>query len=126
MRNAEAAAIANRWIAFFTTPEVERSEQQRNDDSWWEIPKEQPELCYAIILAALDAMPTDPANAAFQSLAAGPLEDLLGKHGPTVIERVETEARRNPAFNLLLGGVWKGSMTDDIWTRVQAARLNAW
>jgi hypothetical protein len=36
-------------------------------------------------------------------LAAGPVEDLLREHGPAVIDRVEAEARRNPAFNNVLG-----------------------
>jgi hypothetical protein len=59
-------------------------------------------------------------------LAAGPLEDLLATVGPKYIDRVEQLARRDPKFNWLLGGVWKNNMTDEVWERVQAIRLNVW
>lgn len=59
-------------------------------------------------------------------LAAGPLEDLLVYHGETFIERVEARAQQNPAFNRLLGGVWKNAMSEDVWQRVQAARDEVW
>jgi hypothetical protein len=69
------------------------------------LPREDPELCYKVILQALRIVPADPGNSIFQALAACPLEDLLAAHGAAMIERVEVEARRNPEFNLLLGGV---------------------
>jgi hypothetical protein len=55
-----------------------------------------------------------------QVLSAGPVEDLLAKHGESFIERVEEEARRDPQFAKLLGGVWKNRMTDEVWARLQA------
>lgn len=81
---------------------------------------------FQAILSALKNTKADPAHPTFQNLAAGPLEDLLSDHGAELIEKVETEARRNPSFNLLLGGVWEGGMTKEIWGRVQAARLKVW
>jgi hypothetical protein len=54
------------------------------------------------------------------------MEDLLSEHGAEIIERVEVEARRNPSFNLLLGGVWQGGMSKEVWARVQSARLRTW
>jgi hypothetical protein len=59
-------------------------------------------------------------------LAAGPVEDLLRLHGPAVIDRVETEARRNPAFNNVLGGVWSSSIDPDVWKRVEQIRNKVW
>ena len=44
----------------------------------------------------------------------------MAKNGERFINRVEAEARKNPMFAKLLGGVWKNRMTDDIWLRVQA------
>jgi hypothetical protein len=38
-------------------------------------------------------------------VAAGPLEDLLHKHGDVVIDRVELHARTDPKFRLALTGV---------------------
>lgn len=53
-------------------------------------------------------------------LAAGPLEDLLAYQGETIIDAVEAEAGRNEKFRALLRGVWRNSMTSDVWARVQA------
>jgi len=39
-------------------------------------------------------------------VAAGPLEDLLSHHGPTMIERIEALAASDPRFLSCLVGVW--------------------
>jgi len=39
-------------------------------------------------------------------IAAGPLEDLICKAGPSFIDRVEREAKFNKQFGRLLTGVW--------------------
>jgi hypothetical protein len=70
-------------------------------------------------LFVLEALELDNSTSIQEVLSAGPLEDLLAEHGELLIERVEIEARRNPAFASLLGGVWQNSMTDEIWRRVQ-------
>jgi hypothetical protein len=60
-------------------------------------------------------------------LAAGPLEGLLAKYGEDFIERIEVEARRDPIFAHLLGGVWPSSIASDIWKRVELLRgSNVW
>jgi hypothetical protein len=53
--------------------------------------------------------------------AAGPLEDLLAEHGPSVIDTVETEAQQDRRMFWVLGCVWRNSMTDEVWERVQRA-----
>jgi Family of unknown function (DUF6869) len=68
----------------------------------------------------LEALKLDASVAVVEVLSAGPLEDLLGYHGDRVIAHVEREARNNPAFAKLLGGVWRGQMTPEIWARVQS------
>ena len=85
-----------------------------------------PEQKLTTILNVLRNSKIDPAHKTFSNLAAGPLEDLLSDHGEEVIDRIETEARKNPDFNLLLGGVWQGGMSEQIWERVQRARLKVW
>jgi hypothetical protein len=52
-------------------------------------------------------------------LSAGPIEDLLAQHGDAFIDRVEIEARRDPSFAKVLGGVWQNSMSDEVWKRLQ-------
>jgi|ERR1700741_2337720 len=59
-------------------------------------------------------------------LAAGPLEDLLAKRGPDFIDRIEELARRDPKFNHQLGGVWRNTMTEEVWQRVQSIRNHDW
>ena len=53
-------------------------------------------------------------------LSAGPLEQLLGNHGPEFIEVVQQQAIDDPAFARLLGGLYRFRMSDDIWGRVTA------
>jgi len=48
------------------------------------------------------------------------IEDLLSMHGDKFIDRIEAEARTDPSFAKLLGGVWKSQMSDQLWERVQA------
>ena len=55
-------------------------------------------------------------------LAAGPVEDLLSLHGAQFIDRIESEAQRNPAFAHVLGGVWRRNIPAQIWQRVESAR----
>ena len=62
----------------------------------------------------------DQSTKTVQNLSAGPIEDLLAEHGDETIEIVEAEARRDPSFAKLLGGVWKNRMSDEVWARVQA------
>lgn len=58
-------------------------------------------------------------------LAAGPLEDLIHAWGPAFIDRIEVQAHRDLAFRHLLGGVWRSS-SEEIWKRIEVARVRAW
>jgi hypothetical protein len=80
------------------------------------------EACWQAILEVLSRRPSDEVIGV---LAAGPLEDLIDHAGPEFIGRIELEARRNPAFRHLLGGVWQSS-SPEIWARVEAARGSTW
>lgn len=84
--------------------------------------EDAPELAWSAILHILKHELSAEQTAL---LAAGRLEDLLSKHGPQFIERVERQAS-DPQFNYLLGGVWRLGMTEDVWARVQAARKEVW
>ena len=96
---------------------------------WWSIDRfmelktsSQAEDAWAAILEVLGRTPSDKVMGV---LAAGPLEDLIEKWGPAYIERIESEARKNPAFRNLLGGVWRSS-TPEVWARIEAARGTSW
>lgn len=81
-----------------------------------------PELAWKAILSALH----DPRGKSHVGvLAAGPLEDLLRLHGLEFIGRVEAEAKADPTFAALLGGVWRHNMSDEVWARLQAVAARA-
>lgn len=107
------------WARWMADPN-KREEDAQNfvgfDEFDWVV-REHPEVGWQAILAALQDPRVEPY---LGTLAAGPLEDLLSHHGQTFIARVEAEARANPKFAWLLGGVWQFQMPEDIWARVQA------
>ncbi len=55
-------------------------------------------------------------------LAAGPLEDYLAKCGEHVIAEVEAQSASDEKLKQLLGGVWRNSMSDEVWERVCRCR----
>ena len=85
--------------------------------------RKDPEAAWCAILKLIQC---DLTEEQLGLLAAGPLEDLLSEHGHTFIDRVEGEAATNRRFDNLLGGVWRLTMTDDVWNRVQKARSAVW
>jgi len=72
----------------------------------------------------LEAYKRDLPDKMIAVLAAGPLEDLLDKRGEDFIDRIEELARTDPKFKDLLGGVWRTTMTEEVWQRVQAVRTH--
>jgi hypothetical protein len=81
-----------------------------------EICRASPERGWQLTLALI-AKASNPDSLSY--VAAGPLEDLLTKHGSAVIDRVEIAARRDPKFRLALGDVW--GLSGDIYERVKKA-----
>ena len=82
-----------------------------------------PEDLWSFVLKVLEKAPD---KKVLSVLAAGPLEELISHVGMTFIVRIEAEARRNPAFRHLLGGVWRHGASEEIWSRVEAARGSSW
>lgn len=114
------------WIA------ASESEKRNSSDdaNWWAVQAvmdfgldDDHEAVWAFITRTFERKMSDKA---FAILAAGALEDLLADFGELYIDRIEELAQKNPRFNSLLGGVWKSSMTDDVWNRVEKARLKVW
>ncbi|WP_156348572.1 DUF6869 domain-containing protein [Sphingomonas sp. Leaf23] len=56
--------------------------------------------------------------------AAGPLESLLAEHATHFIKSLEVEARQDRRIFWTVGCVWRNSMSEDVWTRVQRAAGN--
>jgi len=107
------------WLALQRVPES----STEHDKLFWAFGRlcdlccDAPDEAWDVILCMLAQ---DHSPVILENLSAGPLEDLLAKHGPTIIDRVEAQARRDPWFARLLGGVWQNAMSPEVWTRVQA------
>ncbi len=75
-----------------------------------------PEIAWPILLEVINRAPDEMLT----YVAAGPLEDLVGYHGPQLIDVIEREAKRSPRFRKTLAGVWRGLTTSSVWDRLQA------
>ena len=85
-----------------------------------EVIETDPALALDLILSLTDQI--EEAEEA-GSLAAGPLEDLIARHGEAVIDRIEEVARTSARFRFILSGVWPQRKQDSpVWQRILAAR----
>jgi hypothetical protein len=133
MNADDRAKLIAAWIEHHTR-EIVRDEhnvfrERRGQDNLWafeemdELCRSQPELCWELILEILEAPQHESVEAA---LAAGPLEDLIARHGLKFIERIESKAKTDAKFKDLLGGVWQNQTPQEVWARVEAARGEVW
>lgn len=114
--------LAQVWINLYEIIESEGDEStkarelywshEKLDDLCWRFPKK----AFAIILEILNKTDRD---FVLDNLSAGPLESVIARHGNEVIDLVEREAKSNNRFCELIAGVWKNTMSDDIWLRVK-------
>ncbi len=119
MNDQTLRSLATEWIAFWKAPEGsnERNQLLWTTDKEWDLIRESPQDGWKLILTILQL---DCSPQIQQVLSAGPLEDLLSYHGESMIDNVESEAQSNPVFASLLGGMWKNSMSEAVWSRVQS------
>ena len=57
------------------------------------------------------------------SIGAGPIEDLLNRHGADYIDRVIEHARRDRRFRAAASCVWPSGIGEAHWQRLQAVVL---
>lgn len=122
MFEAELENLARHWIEFqraflransnSITEELEGA-----SDEVLHMPFDAPEKTWEFIQAVIKACDEDDV---LSSLAAGPIEDLMSKHGEHFIDRVELLARHSLKFRRVLAGVWRGEMSDGVWERIEA------
>ncbi|WP_158748396.1 DUF6869 domain-containing protein [Acidobacterium sp. S8] len=118
MNQIEIVSLAQDWIKYWHAPEGSSDRKLYADATdLYELQHNDPETFWALIL---EIHRRDQSITIQQVLSAGPVEDLLAQHGDAFIERVEAEARKDPQFAKLLGGVWQNMMSDTIWNRVQS------
>jgi len=76
------------------------------------------ERAWSVVLELIRASPDD---AALGSVGAGPLEDLLERHGDAVIDALEMAAA-DRRVRYCISNVWQRDMSDALWARLMAAR----
>lgn len=112
--------LANDWIAA----------EGRYSAAWEELYRlvsSDPEQALQVILEINSQITRgEPRLKILASLAAGPMEDLLVRHGSRVIEKVEIQARIDPSLRMCLGGVWQNTMSDELFERVQKYADHSW
>jgi uncharacterized protein DUF6869 len=127
METRSPIAIAKEWIEKWSGPEIPAVGAGVGASVLdWELPREQPELCLAAILEVLGRVDGSTPNRLLGVLAAGPLEDLLSCNGDAVVDDIDTLARRDPAFRLLLNGVWDSDIKPSILARLAKYRSDRW
>jgi len=109
--------LAEAWITYHR---ADCNSSESRATAWstdlYDLEDHHPELLWRLILAIHKR---DQSARIQQVLSAGPVESLLTQHGGRFIERVEAQAKADPAFAALLGGVWQNEMPEAIWRRVQ-------
>jgi hypothetical protein len=123
---AEINAWADAYIRAYREPDLLKDDHPL----WWAVEKAM--YCIeqtngdALLQFVLAVTDKEPPASVLAVLAAGPLEELIAYSGQEFIDRIEVEARRNPRFRYLLGGVWQHGTPEPIWARVEAARDKPW
>lgn len=82
--------------------------------------EQDPERCLAVVLQILEL---DGSEFIAANVGAGPIEDLLVRHGPTMIDRLEQLAATNHSFSVALSGVWRSTIDSEVWQRIVALRF---
>jgi glycerophosphoryl diester phosphodiesterase len=114
----ELNRLADAWIRYWYAPKGSPIRYDLSDATdLYELQYHNPEDLWNLILLIHGR---DQSNRIQEVLSAGPVEDLLVKHGDSFIDRIETQARLDPKFAKLLGGVWKNRMSGANWNRLQA------
>jgi hypothetical protein len=126
MEDRSPSDVAEEWIRVWSGPEPAAIGPGCDSVLDWELPLDSPELAWLSILAVLETIGPNVEDRRFAVLAAGPLEDLMDHHGDSFIDRAEAEARRNPAFALLLGGVWRSTIAEHVWERMGMVAKRGW
>lgn len=82
------------------------------------VAEQQPDLAMRVIVALVDRARSDEELA---SIGAGMMETLLRQHGPDVAPLFESECQRSPRFRKALSAVWRTTIREDVWQKLQAA-----
>jgi hypothetical protein len=114
--SGEIKELANLWIQA-------KGRYSPAFDRLYDLCNEGPENAWLMIQ---EIASKEISNEIMAVLAAGPVEDLLVRHGQGFIDRIEEKARNDSKFNLMLGGVWQNAMAPEVWERVKSVHKQIW
>ena len=114
----------NAWVDAYIEVHDSDSANDEHHPCYWAIEKfadmemDFPDLNWA---AMLQIISTTTSDSVIQSLAEGPLEELVELHGVEYIDKIEKEAQSNLNFRLLLRELIE-TTDKTIWNRILRAR----
>jgi hypothetical protein len=112
------------WVDAYIEVHDSDSASDEHHPCYWAIEKfadmemDFPDLNWA---AMLQIISTTTSDSVIQSLAEGPLEELVELHGVEYIDKIEKEAQSNLNFRLLLRELIE-TTDKTIWNRILRAR----
>jgi hypothetical protein len=118
----EINALVEAWIQLYENTEKFGGESKQAKSLFWafeeldNICDEYPQKCLIIINSIINSTQN---KFALANLAAGPLEDLLARHGEAIVAEIEVLAKVDSRFRDLLQCVWRNVIDDETWRRVQ-------
>jgi Family of unknown function (DUF6869) len=113
----ERTRLAKAWIALQTTLQhaPDYTSLFWSFEQTYDLVREDPVEAWKLILTIWSLDQSLPTR---QSLA-GLIEELLCFQGESIIPHIERQAKADPSFARLLGGVGQNTMPDNIWNRLQ-------
>lgn len=118
MLNKRDMEIAKAWISLQYAP----LNSPEHASLFWafeeldDLVRKNPDQAWSVIQLAQEE---DSSEFLLGNLAAGPLEDLLAKHGAAFIERIEGRVKTDVVFKGMLAMVWQNDIADTVWKRVE-------
>lgn len=113
----EHQALAEAWLRCNAGKPNEKNPESWASDRMMDLIFGEPETAWQVIDLIWRL---DHSDKVLADLAAGPVEDLLARHGEAFIDRITLLARREPTFRKLLGAVWRNSITEPVWEKLKS------
>lgn len=117
--------IAESWVRMHCAEE----KSEAYTENFWafeallDLCENSPEQCLAVINQIILI---DTSDVVLANLAAGPVEDLLVKHGERVIELLMQYAQKNHMWKKILGAVWNNDISDRVWQQLISVAGPRW
>lgn len=114
--------LAYAWKAYVETSAIHGYDSTESEPYFWafkemtDLSHQKPDVALAVILEILKITDEDRTLAV---LAAGPLEELIVRHGKQLIDNIINLAMSNKKFYDLLQGIWGNDIDKDVWQKIE-------